>query len=122
VIDDEEAVRKSFALALEDTGCTVDAAASGYTGIEKVETVKYDLIFLDVLMPKIEGREALEMIRKICDTPVVVISAYLPPDKRGEVLEAGAVESLPKPFDLGQTLQVIHWVMAAQELKKGQGR
>jgi CheY-like chemotaxis protein len=48
VIDDNEMVRKSFVLALEDTGFQIETAKSGEEGIEKVQAAKYDLIFLDL--------------------------------------------------------------------------
>jgi len=77
VIDDEQAVRKSFALALEDGDCTVDTVESGYKGIEKVGTVKYDLIFLDLKMPGMNGVETLMEIRKIDrGVPVYIVTAF----------------------------------------------
>ena len=77
VIDDEEAIRKSFALALEDTDCWVETVESGYKGIEKVRTAKRDLIFLDLKMPGMNGVETLMEIRKIDkDVPVYIVTAF----------------------------------------------
>lgn len=77
VIDDEEAVRKSFALALEDTGCMVETVESGYKGIEKVRSAKYDLIFLDLKMPGMNGVETLMEIRNIDrEVPVYIVTAF----------------------------------------------
>ncbi len=77
VIDDEEAVRKSFALALEDTGCRVETAESGSKGIEEVRSAKYDLIFLDLKMPGMNGVETLMEIRKIDrEVPVYIVTAF----------------------------------------------
>jgi len=77
VIDDEEAVRKSFALALEDTDCTVETVESGCKAIEKIETVKYDLIFLDLKMPGMNGVETLKEIRKKDkQVPVYIVTAF----------------------------------------------
>ncbi len=61
VIDDDEAIRGSFQLALEDTDYNVDTSESAKEGIEKVQSKKYDLIFLDLKMP---GRSGIETLRR----------------------------------------------------------
>ncbi|MBU2549554.1 MAG: response regulator [Proteobacteria bacterium] len=77
VIDDEEAIRKSFVLALEDTGHQVDTAGDGRAGIAKVEQRRYDLIFLDLKMPGLNGVETLRAIRKIENkAPVYIVTAF----------------------------------------------
>jgi len=77
VIDDDEAVRKSFTLALEDTGYHVDTAESGEKGIEKEKHDKYDMIFLDLKMPGLNGVETLRELRKIDgDVPVYIVTAF----------------------------------------------
>ncbi len=63
VIDDNLAIRKSFALALGDADYQVDTAKSGKAGIDKVSNTEYDLIFLDLRMPEINGVETLIRLR-----------------------------------------------------------
>ncbi|MBW1784360.1 MAG: response regulator [Deltaproteobacteria bacterium] len=68
VIDDEEAVRKSFVLALEETGYQVDTAASGEEGIRLWKKNPYDLVFLDLKMPGMNGVETLRALRSMDST------------------------------------------------------
>ena len=64
-------------------------------------------MFLDVLMPKVEGSEALLEIRKISQVPVVIMSAYLSPEIEKRVIEAGAYACMKKPFKLKEITAVI---------------
>ena len=77
VIDDDEAVRKSFILALEDTDYQVETVESGEKGFESVQTNKYDLVFLDLKMPGMNGVETLRELRKIDKSvPVYIVTAF----------------------------------------------
>ncbi len=77
VIDDDLAVRKSFSLALEDIDCQVDTAQSGEQGIDKASNTEYDLIFLDLKMPGINGVETLIRLRDDGHKmPVYIITAF----------------------------------------------
>ena len=116
IIDDEKEVCESFSGVLKEEHHETDFALNGQEGVEKLRTNRYDIIFLDVLMPKMEGREALEKIKGLCETPVVVMSGYLPPHKEKEILRAGAFASLRKPLDLKQVFTLIE---KAAGLKKG---
>jgi len=108
IIDDEKGVCEEFSAILREERHEADTALSASEGFEKIKKTKYDLIFLDVLMPKIEGREALEEIKKIAPgMPVVIMSGYLPPYQEKEILRSGAIASLKKPFDLKHVFQVI---------------
>lgn len=116
IIDDEKGVCEEFSAVLREENHQVDTALNGEEGLKKVESNQYDIIFLDVLMPKMEGREALEKIKKISETPVVIMSGYLPSHKEKEVIKAGALASLKKPLDLSQVFGLIE---KAMETKKG---
>ena len=115
IIDDERGVCEELSEILRDEHHDVDSAMNAVEGLEKLKTNTYDLIFLDVLMPRMEGREALDQIKKISSTPVVIMSGYLPGHKEKEVIKAGALASLKKPLDLSQVFGLIE---KALELKK----
>ncbi len=77
VIDDNLAIRKSFALALGDADYQADTAKSGKAGIDKVSNTEYDLIFLDLRMPEMNGVETLIRLRDDGHRmPVYIITAF----------------------------------------------
>lgn len=77
VIDDEEAIRKSFALALEKTRYEVETAANGKDGLNLFMQEKYDLVFLDLKMPGMSGVETLLKLREINKAvPVYIVTAF----------------------------------------------
>ncbi len=77
VIDDEMIIRESFVLALKDRGYEIDTAETGEEGIEKERNKKYDLIFLDLKMPGMDGIEVLREIRRgNKETPIYIITAF----------------------------------------------
>ncbi len=97
VIDDEAAIRKSFVLALEDTGYQVDTAETGEEGIEMEQSKQYDLIFLDLKMPGMDGIETLRELRSANkDTPIYIITAFY----EEYLIEIKSVEKEGLTFDL----------------------
>ena len=77
VIDDEEAIRKSFILALDGTGYNVETAESGEKGIEKAQETNFDLIFLDLRMPGLDGVETLRELWEIGQAvPTYITTAF----------------------------------------------
>ncbi len=77
VIDDDEFVRKSFTLVLTGSGYEVDTAESGEKGIEKAGNERYDLIYLDLKMPGLNGVETLRELRKRDkDIPIYIVTAF----------------------------------------------
>lgn len=108
VIDDEVNFGQMIKINLEETGqYDVDTALNAMAGFEKIRSSRYDTIFLDVLMPKIEGHIALKEIKQMCDTPVVMMSAYIPPGKKQSIVAAGAFACLEKPVALSRILATL---------------
>lgn len=77
VIDDEPAIRRSFELALEDSGFNVTTVDTGEKGIEEVKKHQYRLVFLDLKMPGMNGAETLIQIRKLSmNLPIYIVTAF----------------------------------------------
>ena len=104
IIDDEEAVRKAFILALEDSGYQIDIAKSGDSGVEKFKESNHNLIFLDLKMPKKDGVETLQELRRINkNVPIYIATAFQGEflDKLKAASETGlSFELLQKPIGM----------------------
>ncbi len=115
VIDDEEGIRKSFVLALEDSEYRVDTAESGERGIEMGKEENYDLIFLDLKMPGLNGVETLREIRKTTrDVPIYIITAFY--EEYFEELKSAEKEGidfevLRKPFNSDQIVLTVKSIL-----------
>ncbi len=115
VIDDEEAIRKSFALSLEDSGYQVDGAESGEVGIDMEKKKPYDLIFLDLKMPGLNGVETLRELRKINkEVPIYIITAFYGEffdQLRQAEKEAISFEVMKKPIGAEQITLVVKSIL-----------
>ncbi len=115
VIDDEDAVRKSFVLALEDLEYQVDTTESGERGIEMEKEGNYDLIFLDQKMPGLNGAETLQELRKIDnEVPIYIITAFYEEffkDLKGTEKNGIEFDLLQKPFSIYQIALTVKSVL-----------
>ena len=108
VVDDESSICEEFRDILEDEGgYEVDIALSGEAALRKIQDTAYDVVFLDVLMPKMEGREVFERIKRIRQVPVAIMSGYIPPNKERDILALGAVACFKKPLDLARVKSLL---------------
>ena len=97
VVEDETKIREIFAKFLTSRGHQVDEARDGQEAVEKAGRQTYDLIMMDVKMPRLDGISALKRIRDISpSTKVVLLTGYRVDDQIGEVVKDG-VECLQKP-------------------------
>jgi two-component system, OmpR family, response regulator len=104
VVEDEPDLRSGLEQALREEGYAVDGAADGEEGIYKAETWDYDAIVLDVMLPKLDGWQILERLRKRKKTPVLMLTARDGVRDRVRGLDLGADDYLAKPFDLEELL------------------
>lgn len=107
IVDDERVIREEFTLILKEFGHEVDTARGGREALDKIRDNDYNVVFLDVLMPQMEGRQVFEEIKKIKSVPVAFMSGYLPANKEKEALNLGAIACLSKPLDLEKVKKLI---------------
>ncbi|OYV04142.1 MAG: DNA-binding response regulator [Verrucomicrobiales bacterium VVV1] len=105
VIEDHAPLRDGICQYLREAGYLVDAMASGDEGLWAAEGGEYDVVLLDLMLPKLDGLSILKQLRKL-DHPVhvLVISARDGLEDRLEALDAGADDYLVKPFPLAEVL------------------
>jgi len=106
VVEDEVRLAENLGNALRDgPGLAVDWAEDGQTGVDLADNRCYDLIILDLMLPKLDGLSVLKKIRRDGDsTPVLVLTAKDGSSSIIELLNAGADDYLSKPFDLGELI------------------
>jgi len=100
LVDDEEAIRANLAAFLGRSGFVVRTASDGEEALAEVAGFGPDLIILDVLMPRVDGREVLRRLRQADNwTPVILLTQVGESGERAMALEEGADDYLNKPFD-----------------------
>ncbi|HTL60783.1 MAG TPA: response regulator [Nitrospira sp.] len=113
VADDDPDIRMSLSERLRWLGHEVVTAGDGQGALRAIEGAALDLVFLDVSMPRLNGIEALKLIRKRWpNLPVVVVTAYGTIRLAVEAMKEGAVDFITKPFEQGQ---IDHTVTAMTE-------
>ena len=105
VIEDDPDLRASLVDTLEDERFIVDTASDGEEGLYRAMEWQYDLIVLDVMLPKLDGRDVLQKMRaRGCKTPVLMLTALDSFDDRIAGLNLGADDYLAKPFNEGELI------------------
>ena len=115
VVEDEKMLADSIRDLLIDRGFEVDVVYDGESGIEYAELGIYDLMILDVMMPKLNGYDAARKIRSEHNgIPILMLTAKGQLEDRITGLNAGADYYLPKPFDTRELLACIHTLLRRQ--------
>ena len=124
VVDDEKLIVKGIRFSLEQEGMEVDCAYDGEEAIELAKKTEYDVVLLDVMLPKYDGFEVCQAIREFSEMPIIMLTA-----KGGDMdkilgLEYGADDYITKPFNILEVKARIKTVLrragspAANEEKK----
>ena len=100
VVDDERLLVKGIKFNLENEGYTVDAGYDGEDAVNMARTGEYDLIILDLMMPKKDGLQACQEIRSFSTVPIIMLTARSEDADKIIGLESGADDYVTKPFNI----------------------
>jgi len=105
IVDDDTEIRELLEFDLSQSGYAVDSAANGFDGLNKALNNNYDLVLLDVMMPKMNGYEVCRNIRKSKpNLPVLLLTAKGTIEDKTNGFDCGADDYLVKPFDIQEVL------------------
>jgi len=119
IIEDEAAIRRVLVkiLSEENEGYEVAEAEDGLVGIESIKKEDYDLILCDIKMPKMDGVEVLEAVKKLKpEIPIVMISGHGDLDTAVNTMRLGAFDYISKPPDLNRLLNTVRIALDRKEL------
>ncbi len=115
IVEDDQLLANSLKELLEGQNYQVDTVYDGEMGAEYALLGIYDLLILDVMMPKLDGYQVASQIRaRHCGTPILMLTAKSQLDDRIQGLDAGADYYLTKPFDSRELLACIHALLRRQ--------
>lgn len=111
VVDDEKLIVKGIRFSLEQDGMEVECAYDGEEALEKVKENRYDIILLDLMLPKISGLEVCQQIREFSQVPIVMLTAKGEDMDKILGLEYGADDYITKPFNILEVKARIKAIM-----------
>lgn len=111
VVDDEKLIVKGIRFSLEQDGMEVDCAYDGEEALELAKSNAYDMILLDVMLPKMTGFEVCQQIRDFSNTPIVMLTAKGEDMDKILGLEYGADDYITKPFNILEVKARIKAIM-----------
>ena len=100
VVDDERVLVKGIKFNLENEGYQVETGSDGEEAVEKARTGRFDLIILDLMMPKIDGLQACMKIREFSNVPIIMLTARSEDADKIIGFECGADDYITKPFNI----------------------
>lgn len=117
IVDDEMPIRRILREILEFEQYDVEEASDGLECVSKVQREKYDVVIMDIKMPKMDGIEALERLQILSpETPVIMVSGHGTIDTAVEAVKKGAFDFISKPPDLNRMLITVRNAMEKAEL------
>lgn len=104
IVEDDRAVRNLISTTLQINDYEYDQAVDGKSSLKLLTSNKYDIVFIDLGLPDIDGIEVIRKFREFSTTPIIVISARSNDEDKIEALDAGADDFLTKPFNVDELL------------------
>ena len=121
VVDDEKLIVKGIRFSLEQDDMEVDCAYDGEEALEYARNNKYDMILLDVMLPKLGGFEVCQQIREFSAVPIIMLTAKGDDMDKILGLEYGADDYITKPFNILEVKARIKAILRRTEHKKAKG-
>ena len=115
IIEDDKNIQRLLGLELRHKNYSVDSAYDGEQGIEIFSKNSYDVVLLDLMLPKKSGKEVCQELRKLADTPIIIITAKDSVLDKVELLDLGANDYICKPFAMEELLARIRVVTRNKE-------
>jgi two-component system response regulator MtrA len=104
IVEDDPSIREVTAIGLAATGFAVTTASDGVEGLERFRSDPFDLVLLDVMLPRLDGYEVCRQIRRTSTVPVVILTARTDTMDVVVGLEAGADDYVRKPFEVPELI------------------
>ena len=119
VADDEQSMREFLDIMLEKEGYKVSLAANGEEVVKLIDNDLFDLVLLDIRMPKLDGISALKKIKAMApETVVIMITAYASADTAIKAMKEGAYDYITKPFKVDEIKLIIKNALEKKNLQK----
>jgi len=115
IVEDESEIVRFLKLELEHEGYQVESCPDGASGLERALTGAFDLVLLDVMLPQLNGLEALRRLRKTSAVPVILVTARDAVMEKVNGLDLGANDYITKPFHIEELLARIRMVLRNAE-------
>ena len=122
MVDDEKLIVKGIRFSLEQDDMAVDCAYDGEEALEKARENNYDIILLDIMLPKLTGLEVCQQIREFSNVPVIMLTAKGDDMDKILGLEYGADDYITKPFNILEVKARIKAIMRRTGAKPNSGR
>lgn len=117
VVDDEKLIVKGIRFGLEQEGMEVDSAYDGEEALEKAKENQYDIVLLDIMLPKIDGFGVCQQIREFSDVPIIMLTAKGEDIDKILGLEYGADDYMTKPFNILEVKARIKAILRRNDKK-----
>lgn len=117
VVDDEKLIVKGIRFSLEQDGMEVDCAYDGEEALQMVQEKQYDMILLDVMLPKLTGFEVCQQVRDFSSVPIIMLTAKGDDMDKILGLEYGADDYITKPFNILEVKARIKAIMRRTKKK-----
>ncbi len=118
VVDDEKLIVKGIRFSLEQDGMEVVSASDGDEALRLAREQRFDIILLDIMLPKLDGMQVCQQIREFSDVPIVMLTAKSDDMDKIMGLEYGADDYITKPFNILEVKARIRAVMRRTSEKK----